>query len=164
MPAPDGGTLFPPVAGRAEGTVLDRSNKEGEVDVHEADQSHLSGQPVVLTLPADTRMARVARLTASALGSLIDFSVDDIDDLRIGVDEMVVTLIELGQGEPLVLEFHVGAGQVRVRGRTPVNHVPYDRERQSLSQRILAVVADEHQMSNGDGWLRMEILKQATTP
>jgi serine/threonine-protein kinase RsbW len=119
--------------------------------------------PIVLTLPADSRMARVARLTASALGSLLDFSVDDIDDLRIGVDELVVTLIELGKGEPISLRFDLSGGRIDVRGETPASDAVIDRDRFALSERILEVVSDEYDMAQLDGTMRVTLVKQAAS-
>ena len=78
--------------------------------------------PIVLTLPADSRMARVARLTATALGSMAGFSVDDSDDLRIGVDELVVMMVEGGDGADLTMRFEVTDSEVRVSAQTPASH------------------------------------------
>jgi len=134
------------------------------VDVTAVDPQQVKAMtgPIVLTLPADSRMARVARLTASALGSLLDFSVDDIDDLRIGVDELVVTLIELGRGTPLSLRFELSDSRIDVVGETEANEAG-DRERFSLSERILAVVCDEYDVSQSDGTMRVRMVKRAGT-
>jgi serine/threonine-protein kinase RsbW len=131
------------------------------MDVITVDQEATTTGPIVLTLPADSRMARVARLTASALGSLLDFSVDDIDDLRIGVDELVVTLIELGRGDALSLRFELGGHEIQVLGETSVDGAATDRDRFSLSERILAVVADEYGVSEDDGTMRVRMVKRA---
>ena len=74
--------------------------------------------PVVLTFPADSRMARVARLAATALGSVAGFSVDDNDDLRIAVDELIVMSIEGGAGGDVTMRFSVSDQQVRVETET----------------------------------------------
>jgi len=46
-----------------------------------------------LILPAQPRSLRLARLTASSLAADLDWSVDDIDDLRIAVDELCAAVI-----------------------------------------------------------------------
>ena len=46
-----------------------------------------------LILPAQPRSLRLARLAASSLAADLDWSVDDIDDLRIAVDELCAALI-----------------------------------------------------------------------
>ena len=46
-----------------------------------------------LIVPADPRSLRLARLTASSLAADLDWSVDDIDDLRIAVDELCAAII-----------------------------------------------------------------------
>ena len=74
--------------------------------------------PVVLTFPADSRMARVARLAATALGSVAGFTVDDNDDLRIAVDELIVMSIEGGAGGEVTMRFSVSDQQVRVETET----------------------------------------------
>jgi serine/threonine-protein kinase RsbW len=117
--------------------------------------------PVALTLPADTRMARVARLTASALGALAEFTVDDIDDLRIGVDELVVSLIELGRGEPIALHFDVVGNAVSVRGETTRSDDEPEAERFMLSERILAVVSDEYEVAEADDVVTIRLVKRA---
>jgi serine/threonine-protein kinase RsbW len=141
-----------------------RQPEECSVDPRPVDSQVLDHRPfgpVALTLPADTRMARVARLTASALGALADFTVDDIDDLRIGVDELVVSLIELGRGDPIDLYFDIVGDAVGVRGTTTRSDDEPEAERFSLSERILAVVADEYEVAEADGLITIRLVKRS---
>jgi serine/threonine-protein kinase RsbW len=115
----------------------------------------------VLTLPADTRMARIARLTATALGSMAGFSVDDSDDLRIGVDELVVMMVEGGDGADLTMRFEVTESEVRVSAQTPASS-DGDPERFVLSEQILGVVADSYAVSSESGMLTASLTKRAS--
>jgi serine/threonine-protein kinase RsbW len=117
--------------------------------------------PIVLTLPADTRMARIARLTATALGSMAGFSVDDSDDLRIGVDELVVMMVEGGDGADLTMRFEVTESEVRVSAQTPASS-DGDPERFVLSEQILGVVADSYAVSSESGMLTASLTKRAS--
>ena len=47
---------------------------------------------VRLALPADPRYGRLARVTAASLASRARFPYDDVEDLRIVVDEMIILL------------------------------------------------------------------------
>ena len=44
---------------------------------------------VLLTVPADTDVLALVRLNAALLGAFADFTVDEVDDLRIAIDEAV---------------------------------------------------------------------------
>jgi serine/threonine-protein kinase RsbW len=117
--------------------------------------------PIVLTLPADSRMARIARLTATALGSMAGFSVDDSDDLRIGVDELVVMMVEGGGGAELTMRFEVTDSEVRVSAETGAGS-DSDPERFVLSEQILGVVADTYSVSSTSGVLTASLTKRAS--
>jgi len=124
-------------------------------------ESRAVNGPIVLTLPADSRMARIARLTATALGSMAGFSVDDSDDLRIGVDELVVMMVEGGDGDELTMRFEITDSEVRVSARTPVTN-DGDPERFVLSEQILGVVADRYSVSTESGVLVASLTKRAS--
>ena len=117
--------------------------------------------PIVLTLPADSRMARIARLTATALGSMAGFSVDDSDDLRIGVDELVVMMVEGGDGADLTIRFEVTDSEVHVSAQTPAS-AHGDPERFVLSEQILGVVADTYSVATEGGSLVAWLTKRAS--
>ncbi len=117
--------------------------------------------PIVLTLPADSRMARIARLTATALGSMAGFSVDDSDDLRIGVDELVVMMVEGGDGADLTMRFEVTDSEVHVSAQTPTS-AHGDPERFVLSEQILGVVADTYSVATEGGSLVAWLTKRAS--
>src|SRR5262245_25138317 len=53
---------------------------------------------VRLEIPAQSSVVRAARLVASGLASTAGFDVDDVDDMRIAVDELCAVLFELGAG------------------------------------------------------------------
>ncbi len=119
--------------------------------------------PVVLTFPADSRMARVARLAATALGSVAGFTVDDNDDLRIAVDELVVMAIEGGAGSNVTMRFVVNDGEVRVESETEAAHdLATNPERFMLSEQILGVVTDWYAVAADGGLLTSAFTKSAS--
>jgi serine/threonine-protein kinase RsbW len=117
--------------------------------------------PIELALPADTRLLRLVRLVASGLASTAGFDVDELDDLRIAVDEAVASLLEGGDGSRLELRFDVGASEVGMSGSSPVAPgSPLDADRVELSTQILAAVCDEHELDVSDGSVRVRITKR----
>jgi serine/threonine-protein kinase RsbW len=116
--------------------------------------------PIELALPADTRLLRLVRLVASGLASTAGFDVDELDDLRIGVDEAVAALLEGGDGSRLTLRFEISGDEVGMSGSTPASAGALDPDRVELSTQILAAVCDEHELSAADGMVRVRIAKR----
>ena len=50
--------------------------------------------PVDLTVPARSEHLRVLRLVATSVGASLDLDVDQLDDLRIAIDDLCSMLIE----------------------------------------------------------------------
>jgi serine/threonine-protein kinase RsbW len=124
------------------------------------DSSTLDG-PIELALPADTRLLRLVRLVASGLASTAGFDVDELDDLRIAVDEAVASLLEGGDGTRLTLRFEVGDSEVGMSGSTPASPgTALDADRVELSTQILAAVCDDHDLDVTDGNVRVRISKR----
>jgi hypothetical protein len=124
------------------------------------DSSTLEG-PIELALPADTRLLRLVRLVASGLASTAGFDVDELDDLRIAVDEAVASLLEGGDGTRLTLRFDVGESEVGMSGSTPASpNTTLDADRVELSTQILAAVCDDHALDITDGSVRVRIAKR----
>lgn len=116
---------------------------------------------IELSLPADARLVRLARLVASGVATAAGFDVEEVEDLRIGVDELCGALVEGGDGSPLRLHFVLGDQEVHVNGSTGSHGIELlDEQRVSLSRQILAVVADSHAVEASDGRLRVELHKR----
>ncbi len=97
-----------------------------------------------LRLPADPRLLRVARVTAAALGADLGFTVQDIEDLRVAVDELAAALIDgCGPDDVLELRFEV-ADELTVVGRVAgAGTVP---ELHPVAADLLRLVADGHEL------------------
>lgn len=64
-------------------------------DRHQADtRSHAGSQDVYLSLPWDPDLLSVARLTASTVASRLDFTIEDIEDVRLAIDELCMACAE----------------------------------------------------------------------
>jgi serine/threonine-protein kinase RsbW len=115
---------------------------------------------IELVLPADSRLVRVARLVASGVATTAGFDVDEIEDLRIAVDEMCASLILGGSGEPLLLGFEVGDSAVTVFGSTTAGQkAVLEPDRLALSVQILDVVVDEHTLASDHGQISFRLTK-----
>lgn len=75
---------------------------------------------VELILPPQPALSRVARLAASALASINGCTVDQIEDIKIAVSEIVIALIEHGAGDPVHLEYSINPNAFVITGKTTV--------------------------------------------
>lgn len=98
-----------------------------------------------LRIAADPRLLRVARVTAAALAADLAFTLQDVDDLRVGVDELAAAAIEgCGPGEVLELRFEVVGDAIEVSGRVAGAGAPADLH--AVARDLLGIVADHHQL------------------
>jgi len=115
---------------------------------------------VRLEIPAQTRVVRAARLVASGLASTAGFDVDDVDDMRIAVDELCAVLFELGAGGVVSITFATRPGEIEVLGQTTANDDEVDPSRIGLSLQILNAACDEFSWTVDDGAARVRIDKR----
>ena len=115
---------------------------------------------VRLEIPAETRVVRAARLVASGLTSAAGFDVDDVDDIRIAVDELCAVLFELGDGGVVSVTFTTRPGEIEVQGQTAASEEAVDPSRFALSVQILNAACDEFSWSMADGIADVRIAKR----
>jgi anti-sigma regulatory factor (Ser/Thr protein kinase) len=102
--------------------------------------------PVRLSLPASPRYLAAARVVAASLGAESGLSVDDLEDLRLGVNELVSVLVESGDaGDRVELEFETDGGSITVRGQRS-GDTGRPLEVDELTARIVEAVADHHEI------------------
>ncbi len=112
---------------------------------------------VRLVLPALPAYLRLARLTAAALASGLGFTFDDVEDLRIAVDELCYLLIGPG-GQPgsMLLTFVMDGRQLSITGEGTAG--PEPAELAELSEQILAAVVDDYDVDRRDGTVRFSMV------
>lgn len=117
---------------------------------------------IELTIPPDPRLLRMVRLVAAGLATTAGFDVDELEDIRIAVDEAVTALLEGGDGAPVPLRFEVAPGRVAMTGAAPASGSdPLDAARIELSSQILAAVCDEHDLRVDNGSVHVRIARRS---
>ena len=93
-------------------------------------------------------------------------SIDDTEDLRIAVSELVALLVEGLDDHDLVVavEFRPGAGEVVVEGARPAVAGHLDAEVDDLALEILRVVVDDHSFDADESGRRFRLVKRTRTP
>jgi serine/threonine-protein kinase RsbW len=106
---------------------------------------------VELDVPLASRYASTVRAVAASVGAELGFSVDDIDDLRLGVNEAVSILSDVDDaaGARLHIRFESGGGAVAVRcSRRGVDEPVVEDDIDVLARRILDAVVDEYSVDS----------------
>jgi serine/threonine-protein kinase RsbW len=122
---------------------------------------------VRLSAPATTELPRLARLTASGLACRLGFSYDEVEDLRLAIDELCFSLIGT-QGRPGVVHllFTLDDATLEVEGTLESGERGPDPAQSALSSKILEALVDEHKIRrNGQDqltfWMRKRRLQIA---
>jgi serine/threonine-protein kinase RsbW len=111
------------------------------------------GEVVRLSVPAALEYVRIVRLTASGVASRLGLDVDEIENLRVAVDELASTVVDASADGDLEISFSSGDGELRIEGRAPVasgGDVGIDQ----LSAQILNAVCDKYELRVVDGAAR----------
>jgi serine/threonine-protein kinase RsbW len=105
-------------------------------------------EQVELALPAQVEHLRLARLTASGFASDLDFSIDDVEDLRLAVDEAAALLVEHAPvaGSRLTLTYRVDDGTVVIEGRCPINGRSLEVD--PIRHAVLSTTVDSFEVSS----------------
>jgi len=104
-------------------------------------------QPVRLSVPASMRYLSAARVVAASLGAEGGLDVDELDDLRLGVNELLSLLVEsAGPGARIELEFAVGDGTITVRGALEGAASGEPVVIDELTRLIVDAVLDHHEL------------------
>lgn len=113
---------------------------------------------VVLTMPADVSFVRLARLAAADAGTRAGLTMEEIDDLRIAVDELCIQV--MGGTGSVSLTFATAPGSVEIDGSGPA---AADTDFSDIAEAIVTAVADEHSISTEDGTRRFRLRKLGTS-
>lgn len=113
---------------------------------------------VELCVPAKPELLSLARLTVAAVASRADFAYEEIEDLRLAIDELCSPLVgHTGRPGQLRLQYRWDDTSIEVSCRAD-DGGDVDDEENELSDRILDALVDEHGTSNDSGgrrvWLR----------
>lgn len=109
-----------------------------------------SSRRAELRIPCDPRMLRLARVTAASMAAELPYTVQEIEDLRVAVDELAAAIIDGCEADgQLLLTFEVAEQSLTVRGRVEgAGTVP---ELHPVAVDLLAMLADDHELTtDGD--------------
>jgi anti-sigma regulatory factor (Ser/Thr protein kinase) len=123
----------------------------------------VQGEEVHLTMPATPQLLRVARLTAAGLAGRIGFSFDEIEDVKIAVDELCFALVgSRGRTGTLTVTYRLQDAELVIEGVGRFDGGDEQPVPSELSAQILAAVVDEHDLSYGDDEHRFRLVKRRT--
>jgi len=131
----------------------------------ERDEQLRTGGDVRLVVPAAAEYLRLVRLTAAGMASRLGFTFDEVEDLRIAVDELCFHLLgDVGDEDPsaeprtMDLVYSAGADSITITGRTGLSGgIPESSE---LSEQILDALVDEHEVTGTNGTILFRLKKQ----
>ena len=134
--------------------------------LEERDEDLRTGGDVRLVVPAAPEYLRLVRLTAAGMASRLGFTFDEVEDLRIAVDELCFHLlgdvedVDLPPDEPRTMDLIYSAGPdfIMITGRTGLSGaIPEPSE---LSEQILDALVDEHDLAGDNGTVTFRLKKQ----
>lgn len=118
------------------------SSKVRTVGVITWEGEHMSERAdVELRMPADGAYASVLRTTTAALAARLDFTIDDIEDLRMAVAEATAMVLEHADaGSDLVSTFALAPGEMTVAVSVGAQS-PGDPDYDSFGWQVLTTLA-----------------------
>lgn len=100
--------------------------------------------PVHIRVSSDPAMSRVLRLAAGGVASLAGFTIDEIEDVKLAVSEVLLALVEHGDGKAIDVELAVTDLGFEVHGRTPVDDFDPDHPDLLLCRTVLSGLCAHH--------------------
>jgi serine/threonine-protein kinase RsbW len=124
-----------------------------------SETSRPDGDAVEVRTPADVVYVSTLRLTAASLAARCELTIDDIEDLRLAVDEACALLLPLAaNGTSLDARFELADGRLAVT--TSVHSAPgAEPDRSGFAWTVLGALASSVDVSTGAGRVSITVTK-----
>jgi serine/threonine-protein kinase RsbW len=100
-------------------------------------------------VPALPEFLRLARVTAAGLAGRIGFSFDEVEDLRLAIDELCFGLTgPAGRDGTVELRYVIGSGKLVVEGLGSFADDATIAGLTDMSEVILGALVDEHELGS----------------
>ena len=114
---------------------------------------------VSLTVPARPEYLRLVRLAAADAGARADLSIEDVENLRIAVDELTYALMgDEPCGDVLTLRYVAAPQEVEIEGT--MSALGERMVVSDLSRAIVGAVVDEYAISDEGGVRSFRLTKR----
>jgi Histidine kinase-like ATPase domain len=122
-------------------------------------------EDVSLRFPASLEYIRLARLVASGLAAQMNFTLDDIEDLRIAVDELCSALVEAAadRTSTVTVSFRMDGQQIHMEADVPTVATNGAYVIDDISAHILRAAVDRHELEQAAERLVARMSKQCLT-
>jgi serine/threonine-protein kinase RsbW len=115
---------------------------------------------VEMRVPASGAYVSVLRTAAAGLAARLDFTIDDIEDLRIAVDEACAVILPLAETDArLSARFDLEPGRLQVAVSVP-SAATEPPSRNTFAWTVLTALAGEVDASVDDGTVTLTLRKQ----
>ena len=114
-----------------------------------------------LIIPGSPDFLRLARLAAADAGSRAGLTFDEIEDLRIAVDELCHSVMRADGSGAVELVFEMDDEGLVVAGVGPPIEPGSESKPSELLRTIVAAVVDEHDLDRDGDALHFRLLKRA---
>jgi serine/threonine-protein kinase RsbW len=123
------------------------------------DEAHAD---VELRVPADSAYVSVLRTTSAGLAARLDFTLDDIEDLRMAVGEAsALVLPQADPGSDLVCEFFMRPGELTIQVGVPSRR-PTPPDEDGFAWTVLTTLATKASATTDDHRLKITLSLQST--
>ncbi|KQZ66354.1 anti-sigma factor [Nocardioides sp. Root151] len=117
---------------------------------------------VELRLPVDSAYVSVLRATTVSLAARLDFTLDDIEDLRMAVGEAcAMVLPSATEGTDLTCQFFMKSGEVTITITVPSTTADLPEE-DGFAWQVLSALTTHADLSTGDGTLAVTMTMNST--
>jgi len=102
---------------------------------------------VTVEIPAQPRFVALVRVAAASMAADLDPVIDEVEDLRVAVNELVGLLVEAADGGSVVVRLWSDERTINVTGRCSGATTPVAPD--ELTERILDATVDDYEIGDG---------------
>ena len=126
-------------------------------------EDRFDGDVVEVRVPADGAYVATLRLTAASLAARCDLTVDDIEDLRLAVDEACALLLpHAAKASILQARFELASGSLAVTAAVD-SADDASPDRSGFAWSVLSALASDVDVQAGSGQLSITVTKRRET-
>jgi serine/threonine-protein kinase RsbW len=126
-------------------------------------EDRFDGDVVEVRVPADGAYVATLRLTAASLAARCDLTVDDIEDLRLAVDEACALLLpHAAEASTLQARFELASGSLVVTAAVDSSD-DASPDRNGFAWSVLSALASDVDVQSGSGQLSITVTKRRET-